>query len=197
MLNADLERRERFRVYRTLLVIGAVVIVGWMIWSARSSLFPFAIGALVAYLLAPLVNRIQRVMPTTGRLGNANRVLSVLIVYLVAIALVVVFALTAGSMAVNETLDLIENLPSYAEQVRDESQYWNEWYEDTVPPNVQEQIESNLDQVGAAASTAARTALLATVGTVGRVIGLIAGLALLPLWLFYVLKDQGRAFDFF
>lgn len=168
-----------------------------MIWSARASLFPFAIGALIAYLLAPLVDRIQRVLPRTGRLGNANRVISVLIVYLVAIALVVVFALTAGSMAVNETLALIDNLPSYAEQVRDESQYWNELYEDSVPPNVQAQIESNLDQAGSVAGTAARTALLATVGTVGRVIGLIAGLALLPLWLFYVLKDQGRAFDFF
>lgn len=197
MLTGDLERRERLRVYRTLLVIGAVLVVGWMIWSARASLFPFAIGALIAYLLAPLVNRIQLVFPKKGRLGRANRVLSVLFVYLVVLSLVVLFATTVGSAAVNETLELIDNLPSYAEQIRDESQYWNEWYEDTVPPEVQVQIESNLEEAGAAVGTALQTALFATVGTVQRVIGLIAGLALLPLWLFYVLKDQGRAFDFF
>jgi predicted PurR-regulated permease PerM len=143
------------------------------------------------------VTRIERLFPGKGWVGRNRRTLSVVVVYLLGIIVLASAAMTIGQRLTDETLQLIENLPDYADTAREEFDHWTEWYEETVPPDMQETIESNIDNVGAMAGEAARTALTTTFGTVTRVLGFIAGLALLPLWLFYVLKDDRKALDFF
>lgn len=191
------DRAERLRQYRTLLVIGAVLVIGWLIWSSRGALLPFAIGLVFSYVIAPLVNRVQLAIPNRGWLGRARRGIAVLIVYMAALSLIILVISTVGPRLVNETVDLVEGLPDYAETVREESNYWNRWYEETVPENVRTNIEAHLDEIGSVVAGAAQSAIMTTFGTVRRVFGFIAGLALLPLWTFYVLKDQRRGMDFF
>ncbi len=48
---------------RFVLVVGALVLIGRIIWTAWDVLLPFQIGAVLAYLLLPLVNRLHRRMP--------------------------------------------------------------------------------------------------------------------------------------
>lgn len=191
------DRAERMRQYRTLLVIGAILVIAWLIWSSRGALFPFAIGLVFSYLISPLVNRVQLAIPNRGWLGRARRTIAVILVYLVALLTFISVIATIGPRLVNETVELIESLPDYAETVREESNYWNRWYEETVPEDVRLNIESHLDDLGGVVGGAAQSAVMATFGTVRRVFGFIAGLALLPLWTFYILKDQRRGLDFF
>lgn len=185
------------RQYRTLLIIAAVLVIAWLIWSSRGALLPFAIGLVFSYLIAPVVNRVQLAIPNRGWLGRARRGIAVLIVYLAAIGLVISLVATIGPQLVNETVDLIEGLPGYTDTVRQESDYWNRWYEETVPEDIRLNIESNLDEIGSVVAGAGQSAVMATFGTVRRVFGFIAGLALLPLWTFYILMDQRRGLDFF
>lgn len=191
------DRSERLRQYRTLLVIAAVLVIGWLIWSSKGALFPFAIGLLFSYVISPLVNRVQLAIPNRGWLGRARRAIAVLIVYLAALAIVIIVIATIGPRIVHETVDLIEGLPDYADTVRAESNYWNRWYEETIPENVRLNIESHVDEIGSVIAAAAQSAVMTAFGTVRRVFGFIAGLALLPLWTFYILKDQRRGMDFF
>ena len=193
----ELSRRDRFRLYRVLMVAGALFVITWLIWSARGSLFPFFLGLVLAYLLAPIVNRIQRVIPNRGWIGRTRRTWAVIIVYLIGLSIIAAMIATVGSVLIDETFELIENLPAYTDDAKAEADSWTEWYEETVPPELQDTIESNLDQFGSMAGEAARTALFTTFGTVARIISFVAGLALLPLWLFYVLKDDRKALDFF
>lgn len=193
----ELSRRDKFRVYRVLMVAGAIFVIGWLVWSTRGSLFPFFFGLVLAYLLAPIVNRIQRVIPNRGWIGRTRRTWAVIIVYIVGLSIIGATIATVGSVLIDETFQLIENLPAYTEDAKAEADSWTRWYEETIPPDLQDTIESNLDQFGSMAGEAARTALFTTFGTVARVISFVAGLALLPLWLFYVLKDDRKALDFF
>ena len=71
------DRAERLRQYRTLLVIAAVLVIGWPIWSSRGALLPFAIGLVFSYLIAPLVNRVQLAIPNRGWIGRSRRGLAV------------------------------------------------------------------------------------------------------------------------
>lgn len=185
------------RRYRLWLVVGTVIALTWTVWIARDALFPFVIGLIIAYLLEPIVNRVQRVIPEVGILKAIRRTLAVVIVYGVAIGIAGMAVYSFGTQVAHETVDLIENMPDYADTARLEFKAWNDWYVDTVPPDVRERIEANLDEATSILTAAIRTTLLATVGTVQRAIGLMASLALLPLWIFYLLKDQGKAFDFF
>ena len=191
------DHRERMRRYRMWLVVGSLLVVAWTLWAARGALFPFVIGLTIAYLLEPLVNRVQRLFPSGGVVGRARRTIAVILVYAVALGLAGFGLYIFGTQVAQETVDLAENMPGYVETAREEFKAWNDWYVQTVPESVREQIESNLDEAEAVITSAIKSTLLATVGTVQRVVGLVASLALLPLWIFYLLKDQGKAFDFF
>lgn len=193
----ELSRSDRFRVYRVLMVAGAMFIVTGLVWSARGSLFPFFLGLILAYLLVPLVNRVERVIPNRGWIGRTRRTWAVVVVYIVGLSIIGGAIATVGSVLVDETFQLIENLPTYTDDAREQADSWTNWYEETVPPDMQDTIESNVDQFGSMAGSAARTALFTTFGTVARFLGFVAGLALLPLWLFYVLKDDRKALGFF
>lgn len=185
------------RRYRLWLVAGSLLVIVWTMWTAREALFPFIIGLTIAYLLEPLVNRVQRIIPAVGVLARIRRTIAVVVVYAVAIGITGAGLYVFGTQVAQETVDLAENMPSYAESARTEFKSWNDWYVNTVPADIRREIESNLDQAESVAAAAIKATLLATVGTVQRVVGLIASLALLPLWIFYLLKDQGKAFDFF
>lgn len=191
------DHRERMRRYRMWLVVGSLLVVAWTLWTARGALFPFIIGLTIAYLLEPLVNRVQSILPAGGVVGRARRTIAVIVVYAVALGIAGFGLYVFGTQVAQETVDLAENMPDYVDTAREEFKAWNDWYVQTIPESVRVQIESNLDEAEAVATSAVKTTLLATVGTVQRVVGLIASLALLPLWIFYLLKDQGKAFDFF
>jgi predicted PurR-regulated permease PerM len=191
------DRADRLRAYRSYLVIGTLLVIGWVLWSARGALFPFAIGLVFAYLLAPLVAAVQSLFPNRGWLGRARRTIAVTIVYLTGAAALVVAFMTIGPPIVNETYELIENLPRYWQNIRDESDYWTRQYQENIPADIRREIEKNLDEIEGMIASGVRTALATTFGTVRRFIGIVAGLLLLPLWLFYVLKDQRKAATFF
>jgi predicted PurR-regulated permease PerM len=178
------------------MVVGALVVVAWLVWTSRGALFPFALGLLFSYLVSPIVNRVQTVIPDRGWLGRSRRALAVTIVYLTALLAIVALVATIVPRVVSETVELVENLPEYADDARQESDYWNDRYEEAIPEDIRQRIEENVDQVGSVVGDAAVTALTAAFGTVRRVIGFIAGLLLLPLWTFYVLKDQRRGMDY-
>jgi predicted PurR-regulated permease PerM len=184
---------ERLRQYRVFLVLAASGVVLWILWSARGAMLPFFIGLVIAYLLAPLVNIVQSIFPGRGWIGRARRTMAVLIVYALAVGSIVGLVFTVGPPIANETYELIEDLPRYVQTLHDESAYWWRQYEENVPGDIRREIERNLDQIESLIGSAVRAALTTTFGTVRRVVGLILGLALLPLWLFYVLKDQRKA----
>lgn len=189
--------QERAGQYRVLLIIGALAIVAWVLWTARSALFPFILGTIIAYVLLPIVNWLEHLLPDRGILHHVRRTIAVLVVYIVGLIILVIAFMTIGPTIYRETTELVESIPNYWETLRDESNYWNQRYEEDVPDDVKAQIESNLDQVGSAVTSAVQTGLLTTVGTVRRFVGIVFGLLILPLWLFYVLKDQKNGSSFF
>lgn len=180
-----------------LLVVGAIIIIAWIIWSARGALFPFVFGMIIAYVLLPFVNRIENFMPDRGILHHVRRTIAVLLVYTIAFGVLAAGFVTLGPRVLQESSELVESFPTYWESIRTESEYWTERYESDVPLEVREQIESNLDQVGSTVTSAVQSGVLATIGTVRRFFGILLGLLILPLWIFYVLKDHRKGSNVF
>jgi predicted PurR-regulated permease PerM len=184
---------DQRRQYRTMLVIGALFVVGWIAWSVRGSLFPFALGLLIAYLLSPLVYRIERLMPQRGVWRKVRRDVAILTVYLGGALLLVLAGLTIIPNLIDETVGLIEDMPIYWENAQDELEYWSEWYDRELPPEVQAQIEENLQGLSDFLASAVEYIVTYSIGTVRRFVGVIAGLIILPLWLYYVLRSERNA----
>jgi predicted PurR-regulated permease PerM len=184
---------DRRQQYRTMLVIGAILFVGWVLWSVRGSLFPFAVGLLIAYLLAPFVYRVESLMPRRGFWLKVRRDVAILSVYLGAALLLTGAALTIVPNLIDETVELINNIPTYWTNAQDEFQYWRDWYERELPPEVQEQIEQNLDSLSEFLATAVEYVASYTIGTARRFVGVIVGLLVLPLWIYYLLRSERNA----
>ncbi|MDI3339221.1 MAG: AI-2E family transporter [Sphaerobacter sp.] len=182
---------------RVLLVALALVVLAWVVWRTRGALTPFLLGSILAYLLAPLITAIERLMPRQGRFGQFARPVAILVAYIVALGALAVAGFYLIPPLVNQTVEFVQELPTYWDDVLREGNSLLALYRDRVPPQVQAQIESNLDALGAQVGAAASAAMMVTFDAVGTIIGFAAGLALLPLWMFYVLKDQQRALQWF
>ena len=64
-------RRLRLRIQsvsprdlvRLVLIVGAIAALGWFLWQSRSTLIPFQIGIVLAYLMVPIVARLENYIP--------------------------------------------------------------------------------------------------------------------------------------
>lgn len=179
-------------VKRRILVVLGLLALGWVLWTSRSALTPFFVGALFAYLLLPIVRFFDRVLPLRGRYYRFKRPISIVATYLLLFFVIAGIALYLIPPLVDQTGEFIDNLPDYWDAGRQQFERLNNLYTDLVPDSIQQQIEENFSSVGAQLSAAISSAMMATFSAVGTVVGFVAGLALLPLWLFYVLKDHER-----
>jgi len=86
----------------------------------REVLLPFVAGMALAYLLDPLVNRIERL--------GVNRLLATLVIILLIVATISVLVILTLPVIIRELSYFIESLPSYVRQLHtlatDESRPW-------------------------------------------------------------------------
>lgn len=171
---------------RFVLVIGALAVIGWLIWYTRLALLPFAIGGVIAYILLPTVNRLDRVMP---------RGLAVLLTLGGALLLVGLFLALLLPPLVQQIVRLYQLLPGMDElrQLAADARA----YVETLP----EPTQNAIDQVVQRATVTVRentdtfvsglvTVVISTVITLLNTIGFILGFVVIPAWLLSVLQDQ-------
>jgi predicted PurR-regulated permease PerM len=86
----------------------ALVLLGlWLVYLLRSTLFLFILAMLFAYLLAPLVNLLDRFLP-----GSRTRTLALALSFVLVVGLVVLGAVMIGSRVVQQATELAQTFPS-------------------------------------------------------------------------------------
>jgi predicted PurR-regulated permease PerM len=182
---------------RAILIILAIAVIGWVLWEARQSLVPFILGGIFAYLMAPVVNLFQTVFPKRGVLAGFGSIFAILLTY----AIFITAFLTAGFYLIppliRETVQFIEEIPRYWDLTMREFEVLMTYYEEEVPENWKVRIEDAIASIASQIMSAVQSALAITIGAVSSIVGFAAGLALLPLWMFYVLKDRQTGAEHF
>ena len=191
------EARPRWPTARQLLVGVAVIAVAWVIWRTRGALAPFFVGAVIAYLLAPIVEWLSDRLRMVPGIGRVARPLSIVVAYVGVIAVLVVAGIYLVPPVVDQTTQFVADLPSYLDTLQGEIVNLRQLYETAVPESIRSQITSSVQSAGTQSTSAVQGALMATFGAVGSIIGFLAGLALLPLWVFYILVDQHEGMNWF
>jgi predicted PurR-regulated permease PerM len=177
-------------IARWVLVLGALYLVGRILWNAGATLTPFIIGLVLAYLLLPIVKKLDRYMPRWASIT------SVYLVGLILFELVLVFVVPP---AVNQVQQFSANVPSWFER---SNQFVNDRIADfqrAAPPEVQEQVNRQVQNAQQAlqrnASTYAQRAgqfLLNSVVGVFETITFLLGFLIIPFFLFYILLDTNK-----
>jgi predicted PurR-regulated permease PerM len=183
---------SRRRIGRLILVLALILLIVALLWLARGALFPFILALVLAYVLLPVVTWFERgVRRLFPRFGGA-RAVAILLTYLAAIVALAVFFLLIAPVIAQQFETLWENrqeIAGFVEGVVDDGLAQ---YRENVPADIQAQIDAAVRQAGARLSGAAQAAIGQTVGAVTSTVAFIAGLVIVPVWLFYVLYDQNR-----
>lgn len=176
-------------VARLLLVAGTTAVLLWLAIYAWQSLVPFAVGALLAYAVLPIVNSLDRVMP---------RRLAALLVMVATLSLLAVALTTIVPLLTRQVLRLVAILPPIA-TIRESLDQLNPVL-NTLPEVLREPVRLTLDETLVSLRTAITTAVntLPTVLTdtllnLFSIVGAVFGLLVLPIWLLAVLTDQREA----
>ncbi|HEY7245496.1 MAG TPA: AI-2E family transporter [Xanthobacteraceae bacterium] len=110
--------------YRHLAFWGVVLVVGCaLLWLLREVLLPFVAGIALAYVLAPVADRLER--------AGLNRTLAALSIVGIVVLSLIALALLIIPLAVQQGLLLLSSIPSYVARVREliaaSDRPWSSW----------------------------------------------------------------------
>lgn len=165
---------------------GAVLAGLWILHRLAMVVLLLVLAALFAYVLAPLVHRIERPIRFAGRSHRVPRGAAIAAVYVLLLAGGLgMVALLLPRMAA-ESGDLLSRAPVYAQSIMKweagESGYYARM---RMPLEVRSAIDQSLLAAGAAVIGSVQTSLVALAGALSHLPSLI----LVPILAFFLLKD--------
>lgn len=172
------------------LVAVAAVTVAVVLFAALGSIVPLIISIILAELLFPVVSYIETRLPGYRRYPSAARLVSIGVVYLVSFAAVAFFIYITFQPVVEETRDFIDDVPRLFERAKATFEEWSEEFDRQVPEEVQVQVEEWLRSAGGVVGGSALNILNKTISRVTSTISVLFGLVVVPVLLFYMLKDK-------
>jgi predicted PurR-regulated permease PerM len=174
-------KRHRLAIFS----LAMIVLLAWLLWSARGALPAFFIGLALAFVLDPGVTQLQR--------RGVPRWLGVLAMYALVVALVWLVVAFAVPPIARQTSEFIDHLPQLGATLTDTQRAIVEWYRGLpLPAGLRETIDQSIAGSEAALGDVFRGLLAPTLTAVLRTATFVFGLIVVPVWLFFVLKDRER-----
>ena len=169
---------------RVAVLMAAAVVLGVLLWLASDAVRPFVVGLLFVYLLDPPVRWLAN--------HGVRRTIAILLVYVVAIVLFVEFVNLTITPLVDELVRFLRDLPGLAESLQAQVDRLSEVYARLqIPAAVRDWIDGALASLGQGGAPAVDpSAFLPILTGAGSIVGAIFGYILLPVWVFYLLKDR-------
>ena len=161
---------------RVALVIVGAVVLAVVLYLGSAALGPFIVGLVLAYLLDMPVERMSRI--------GVPRWLAVLIVYAITVFVVVEAAVLTIRPLADEMSTFIREFPSFMTRVT------NAYAHLDLAPTLRNAIDKWLNELGAGIAGLDPTALLPVVSGIAGIFASIVGYILIPVWVFYLIKDR-------
>jgi putative permease len=157
-----------------VLVIGFAVIIGLGKWLA-----PLFAGLVIAYLLEAVVAALQRL--------GLPRLPAVILVFLVFMALLLFLLLGFVPKILRQLTQLVQQFPDYLVQGQDLLKHLPEKYPQLIS---EEQVQTLMGSLGQEMASTGQQLLTWSLSSVAVVVGLVVFLVLVPVLVFFFLKDK-------
>ena len=191
-LNLHPARSVFKRHWRLASFILGIVIVFLLLYALRSALLPFVFGLVLAYLLLPVISWIEKRLPRQNKWQQPKRVTLILLIFIVLLGLVGFFSFFIFTAVIDAFLGLVQNAPQYISEGLRTLQEWAELLRQQFPPEMRQQVDKFILDVGVAVGNAIRDVFARGISFIPSTFSLILGFASLPIFLFYILKDSER-----
>ena len=179
---------------RTALTLALLLLAVTVLYQARAALLPFVLGSVLAYIMLPLINWLDSRVRSASRGRRIARSLAVLVVYGLAVFVIVSLLAVVIPLIVTELSFLWQRLPDYASQVYSAApevvQVWLDRYNQAVPEQIRQALEQSIQDTLQSLITALQAGVLKTVTVLFGTVSFVLGLFIVPLWMFYIMRDQ-------
>lgn len=177
--------------WRIVLWAAMLLLVAWVAWQARWALLPFSIGALLAYVLTPVVDHLAALVPGRARQESVVfRGIAVVLVYLAIAGVLAGVGVAIVPVAAHEISEFVEDLPDHIDGTQAQVNEWLEVYRERVPEDIRMRIDEYAadfgDDLGGRIASAGAPVFESLTGW----IAVIAGFVVVPIWMFYALRDR-------
>lgn len=177
------------RRFHLLAALAVAVLALVVIWKLLAVLLPFLLSGLVAYLLLPLINVVERRTLWGRRRPRLTRmVMAGLLLLLVMLAVLIVLAIGVLRI-IDQSVALVERAPDLVAETQEIYRAAIAEYESRVPPNIREMIDPRLQEVRQALVDGLNQALLRLFRILQTGVGLVVSLVTVPIILFYLLSE--------
>jgi len=163
------------RAARSAWTAALVVLALWLVYLVRSTLYIFVLAVLFAYLLAPLVNLLDRLLPT-----RATRTLALALAYVLLVGLVVVGAVVLGTKVVEQANKLASVFPQ-------KIQGWVDSFQARLPDGLKNEVAVRSNDLFAALPQFGQKFL--------RLASNLIYVVIIPVLAFFFLKDGAATRD--
>src|SRR4051812_45928554 len=178
--------KEPLPILRDLLIIAAVAAAVWITHRLARVVLILVLALFLAYVIAPLVELLERPLRIAGRARRLPRGLAIAAVYVLLAGTLVGGAALLWPRAADQIDDAIASAPKYMESFRTWEHGWSRYYERLrMPLEVRHSVDRSMVGAGEAAGDYARGSLLDLLGAMSA----LPWLALVPVLTFLMLKD--------
>ena len=172
-------------------VLGIIVLLLVLYW-LRTVVLPFAIGLVLAYLFAPAVSWLERVLPPHRKWRGFRRNLATLIAFIVLFGFVGSISYFVITAIIDASKLFLQHTPFYFTQGLYNIKDWFEGLLRQLSPEMQQEIEKNLVELGSVLGKSLRDVLMRGVSAAPSAVSTVIGFAALPFFLFYIMKDSAK-----
>ena len=181
---------------RTRAIISAAMLLLTLIvlYLARTALLPFMLGSILVYIMLPIIDWLDARFQVLFHSWRVTRTLAVLILYLLLTAgLIGVLAFVIPPIA-TQISRLVQGLPQLVEQaylaVPDIVQVWLDRYNQLVPLDVRLAVERSLQDRLQRLFETLQSGVFKSFSVLFSTVSFVLGFVIVPLWMFYLLRDQ-------
>jgi predicted PurR-regulated permease PerM len=180
------------RNWRLIALILGIIGFFLLLYLMRTAVLPFVVGLVLAYLFVPVVNWLEAKFPKPGRWMAFKRVLAIIIVFLLLLFLAAVFFYFIITAVIDASVQLATSAPYYISAGLRQIQEWLDVLRDLLPPEIRQEVDLAILEGGIELGNAIRNAVVRGIGMVPSTANFLLGVAALPLFLFYTMKDSER-----
>lgn len=168
---------------QAILAMFMIAVVAALLWTTRGALPAFFIGLALIFILDPAVTLLSR--------HGVPRWAAVIIMYVAVVATIWGLVAYAVPPISAQTREFIDALP----QLGATFSAWElgivEWYEELpLPADLRRLLDQQVEASGQAIADLLRQLLAPTINALVRAATFVLGLVIVPVWLFFVLKDR-------
>ncbi len=177
------------RRWPLIIVLTAIVLVLLLTYALRTVLLPFILGLIFAYAVLPAFSWVEKRLPVKGRFQDFKRIGLIVVAYILIVGLAGVLGTLVFFAIRDSFVTFGENASSYFSGAVNTLQSWTQALRDFFPAEYRQQVDQFILEAGNSFWSALKSGTMSSLKAVPSTLSLFLGLATLPIFLFYLLKD--------